>query len=114
MIQANNQNKHILSVADLQREQRLLKGQIRQQEHELRQRVQQVPGELFYAGVNAVVPTVLSGKITNSVLNTGKAFINKAFVKKDGADNKGLVAAAKQVGLFTILKLAYRAFVSKK
>lgn len=110
----NNHYSKIRSVADLQREQRILKSSIKSQEQELRKRIQQVPGELFYAGVNAVVPTVLSGKITSSVLNTGKAFINKAFVKKDGADNKGLVAAAKQVGLFTILKLAYRAFVQKK
>ncbi len=109
-----NQHKNIRSIADLQREQRKLKGAIQLQEKELRKRVQQVPGELFYAGVNAVVPTVLSGKITSSVLNTGKELINKAFVKKEGGDNKGLVAAAKQVGLFTILRLAYRAFVSKK
>ncbi len=110
----HNSNE-IKSVIDLQREQRRLRKLIKAQEVELRQRLHQVPGELFYSGVNAVVPSFLEGKITSKVLNAGKDFINNT-IKKNEVDgqNKGLITAAKQTGLFTILRIAYKAFVHKK
>jgi hypothetical protein len=105
----------IVSLNDLQREQHLLKMRIKEQEQELRKRVQQVPGELFYSGINAVLPTILSGKITSSVINLGKKLVDKAFVKKDGeANNAKLITAAKQAGIYTILKIAYKAFVRSR
>jgi hypothetical protein len=105
----------INSVIDLQREQRRLRKIIRAQEAELRQRLHQVPGELFYSGVNAVVPSFLEGKITSKVLNAGKDFINKSILKNEEAgENKGLITAAKQTGLFTILRIAYKAFMHRK
>ena len=65
----------------LQQEQRRLKRVIRQQEQDLRQRVQKLPGELVYAGVDAVLPPVLTGSITNGILHAGKNFINKSIVQ---------------------------------
>ncbi|HEY4149600.1 MAG TPA: hypothetical protein VGM41_11750 [Chitinophagaceae bacterium] len=105
----------INTVEDLQREQRRLKGRIRVQEKELRQRVKQVPGELFYAGVNSVIPAMLSGKITNTALNFGKNFINKVFVKKDGEEaNSKLFNSARQIGLLALLKIGFNAFMNRK
>ncbi len=103
----------IYTKETLQQEQRRLKQVIKQQETELRQQVQKLPGELFYAGVDAVVPTVLSGKITGSVLNAGRNFINNSVLKKTGGNTSKLVTAAKQAGVFTLLKIAYNAFIKK-
>jgi len=103
----------IYTKETLQQEERRLKLLIKQQESELRQRVQKLPGELFYAGVDAVIPTVLSGKITGTVLNAGKNFINKSVLKKTDGNTSKLVTAAKQAGLFTLLKIAYSAFIKK-
>jgi len=117
MIQTKKSNwSSINTIEDLQREQRLLKARIRLQEKELRQRVKQVPGELFYAGVNSVVPAMLSGKITATALNFGKNLINKAFVKKEDGEetNSKLFSAAKQMGLLALLKVGFNAFMNKK
>jgi hypothetical protein len=109
-----NKPGSLLSVADVQREQRRLRATIKMQEKELRQRVHKVPGELFYSGVNAVVPHFLNGKLTASALNAGRELINKSFQKKNGTgDNNALVTAAKQAGIFTLLKIAYRAFMKR-
>ncbi len=108
---------NIDTLEDLQREQRRLKAIIRTQEKELRGRVKQLPGELVYAGVNAVVPTFLSGKITTSVLGFIKALVNKAFAKKEDGEKEGgspLLGAAGKMGLFALLKVAFNAFMRKK
>jgi len=105
------------TLEDLQREQRRLKARIRVQEKELRQRVKQLPGELAYAGVNAIVPTFLSGKVTTSVLGFIKTLVNKAFAKKEeGAENGGspLLGAAGKMGLFALLNVGFNAFMKKK
>lgn len=98
----------------LQQEQRRLKRVIRQQEQDLRKRVQKLPGELVYAGVDAVLPPVLTGSITNGILNASKNFINKSIVQKTAGNTSRLVAAAKQAGLVTLLKFAYNVFIKKK
>jgi hypothetical protein len=110
-----NEKRMITTLDDLRREQQILKIRIKEQEHELRTRVQRVPGELFYSGVNSVVPAIISGKITSSMINVGKKLVDKAFVKKDReGNNSKLITAAKQAGIFTILKIAYKAFVRGK
>jgi len=110
----NNKPK-IFTVSELQQEQRRLRKLIKVQEQELRAHVHRVPGELFYSGVNAVIPSFLEGKITRTVLNAGRSFLNNTVIKK-GADgeNHGLITAAKQAGLFTLLRVAYKAFMRKK
>lgn len=106
---------NINSIADLQTAQHRLKMQIREQEKELKERVKVLPGELVYAGVNAVIPTVLSGKITNSVLGMGKELVNMFFVKReDGEHRSKLVSAIKKAGIFSVLRLAFKAFIQRK
>jgi hypothetical protein len=110
-----NETGKVDSVETLQLAQQRLKMRIKEQERELRKRVQQVPGELFYSGVNSVVPTIISGKITSSVIKAGKNLVDKAFVKKGAeGNNSKLITAAKQAGIFTLLKIAYKAFVRNK
>jgi hypothetical protein len=103
------------SLEDLIREQKKVKATLRIQEEDLRSRVRRVPGELFYSGLNSVIPPMLSGKITNTVLNTGKDWVNRYFSGQDPQkpDSK-LMTAIKQVGIFSLLRFAFRAFIRKK
>jgi hypothetical protein len=104
------------SIHDLRMEQRRLKMQLKSQELELRGRVKQVPGELFYAGANALIPGFLSGKITSSVLNTGRHLVNTLFSKNgksEGSKSK-LFSEAGKAGLFSALRFAFKMFITKK
>jgi len=109
-----NSNAVHYTKETLQQEQRRLKLVIRQQETEIRQRVQKLPGELVCAGVDAVLPAALTGKISDKILTLGKNFINKSIVKKTNGNTSRLVTAAKQAGLVALLKFAYKAFIKKK
>lgn len=102
------------SLDDLQREQRRLKAKIRLQEAQLRDRVKQVPGELLAAGANAIVPRFLAGKITGSAIGLGKTLVNKLFAKDDGREGSPILGAAGKIGLFTLLKVGFNAFMKKK
>ena len=98
----------------LQQEQRRLKLIIKAQEKDLRQRVQKIPGELLYSSVDAVLPTMLTGKISHGILNAGRNFINKSIVKKTAGNTSKLVTAAKQAGLITLLKVGYNILIRKR
>jgi hypothetical protein len=113
--QIMNDSKTIRNIEDIHRQQLWLKTRIRQQEKELRGRVQQLPGELFAAGANALIPAFLSGKITSSMLQAGKKLINNTLSSGDAetGDSK-LLTAVKQVGFFSVLRLAYRVFIGNK
>jgi hypothetical protein len=114
MMKPNKADTVIHTKENLQQEQRRLKGIIKQQEADLRQRVQKLPGELLYAGVDSVLPAVLTGTISNKILTAGKNFVNKSVIKKASGNTSRLVTAAKQAGVFTLLKIAYNAFIKKK
>ncbi len=104
----------VYTKESLQQEQRRLRMIIRQQEDDLRQRVQKLPGELLYAGADALLPAALTGKISNKILTAGKNFVNNSIVKKTSGNTSKMVMAAKQAGVFTLLKFAYNAFIKKK
>ena len=111
----NQPNKPLIYTRDsLQLEQRRLKQIIKQQEADLRLRVQKLPGELFYSGVDAVLPAVLTGKISDKILGAASSFINKSILKKGGGHTSRLVTAAKQVGLVALLRIGYNIFIKKK
>ena len=114
MMQKTSPNAVLYTKESLQAEQRRLLREIKAQETELRSRVRKVPGELFYAGADAIVPTLLSGKISHSVLNAGRSLINKVVDNKSGNDHSKLVTAAKQAGIFTLLKIAFNVFMKRK
>jgi hypothetical protein len=110
-----NKTEPILYTKEsLQAEQRQLKATIIAQEAALRQKVKVLPGELFYAGVGAIVPTILTGKISHTVLGAGRTLINKVVDNKTNANDSKLVALAKQAGLFTLLKIGFNAFMKRK
>jgi len=114
MMKTNNNVPQLYSKESLRLEQRRLKLEIKTQEEALRQRVQKLPGELLYASVDAVLPPVLTGKISHKILNFGRNFVNKSVVKKTSGNTSRLVTAAKQAGIVTLIRIAYKAFIKKK
>jgi len=109
-----NKKTVIYTRESLQLEQYRLKLVIKEQEAALRQRVQKLPGELMYAGADAILPAALTGKISDKILTAGKNFINKSIVKKTSGNTARLVTAAKQAGVFALLKIAYNAVIKRK
>lgn len=102
------------SRESLQQEQRRLQLVIKEQEAALRQRVQQLPGELLYAGVDAVLPVAITGKTSHAILSAARDFINKHLLKKTNGNTSTLVAMAKQAGLLTVLRIAWKAFYRRR
>lgn len=110
---ANNNKAALLTKEGLRAEQRRLAAEIKQQELELRSRVQQLPGELFYAGANAVVPAVLTGKISQTLFSAGRTLVNRLVNGKSADKNNTALTMAKQAGLYTIAKMVFRTFMKR-
>lgn len=109
-----NNLSNINTIEDLVAEQRAVKLRIKQQEKILQSHLQKLPGELVKTGIAAAIPAFLTGRATTSGLNAAGKLVNFAFAKFGDKDAGGLYKAAKQVGLFTILRLAYKNFVQKR
>lgn len=108
-------NYYIGSMEALKKEQLNARVRIQEKENELRKRVQQVPGELFYSGMDSVIPSMLSGKVSSFALNAGKGLINNFFVRK--AVTTGgfkLLNFVKPSGILKKLQLGYKTLVRKK
>jgi len=105
---------NINSIEDLLNEQREVKLRIRQREQILQSHLQKLPGELVKTGIAAAIPAFLTGKATSVGLNAAGKLVNFAFSKVGDKDAGGLYKAVKQVGLFTIMRLAYKNFVQKR
>ena len=83
-----------------------MKRRVRAQEGQLKDRLQELPGQLVYTGFKYVVPTLISGKITNSLLDGVKSLVDLFFIKK--SDHKGTKDSLKKAGLLTALKWGIR------
>ncbi len=90
----------ILSIKDLRGQQKLSKLRLLEKEELLRKRMQQVPGELFYSGLDRIIPNMLSGKVSHFALNAGKGLINNYFVRKAVTEGGiGILKLAKPSGI---------------
>ncbi len=106
---------YIGSMEDLKKEMHCSRLRINDHEIELRKRVQQIPGELFYSGMDSVIPNILTGKISSFALNAGKGLINNFFVRKSAATSGlKLLNLPKPSGVLRKLQFAYKAIVRKK
>lgn len=108
-------NYHISSMDALKKEQFNARLRVQEKENELRRRVQQVPGELFYSGMDSIIPSMLTGKVSSFALNAGKGLINNFFVRK--AVTTGgfkLLNALKPSGILKKLQYGFKALVKKK
>ena len=79
---ANETNNPIRTLQHLRQEQAVLQQRIRARETVLRERISHVPGELFYSGVDNVLPNIIKGKISSLALGAGRGVINSFFLKK--------------------------------
>ncbi|MBC7903814.1 MAG: hypothetical protein H7Y27_10335 [Gemmatimonadaceae bacterium] len=114
-MKSKNDLSHINSLDDLLDEQRRLRMRIRFQENQLRESLQQIPGELVYTGVNSIVPAFLSGKLVTSLLNLVRNLIHRAFSNDESKyKNRAIFRSLKSVGLFSVLRLAYKFFIKRK
>ena len=106
---------YITSLEDLRKEIRCSRLRINEQENQLRKRLHQVPGELFYSGMDSVIPNILTGKISSFALNAGKGMINNFFVRK-AATTGGLklLSLLKPSGALRKLRSAYKAITGKR
>ena len=72
----------INSLEELRLHQEATRLKIRDTEQQIRMKMQEMPGELFYSGLDSVIPNFLSGRVSSMALNAGKGVINHFFVKK--------------------------------
>ena len=79
---ANPTNNTIRSLQQLRQEQAALQLRIRARETTLRERISHVPGELFYSGVDNILPNIIKGKISSLALGAGRGVINHFFLQK--------------------------------
>lgn len=110
----NKHSNYIASMEDLVKQRQALQLRLREQENELRRRVNQVPGEMFYASVDSFIPSFLSGKVSSFALNAGKGLINNFFVRKAvEAGSLKLLKVVKPSGLVRRVGTAFK-FLRKK
>ena len=105
----------IASTDDLKKE--LLNARLRilETENELRKRVRQVPGELFYSGMDSIIPSMLSGKVSSFALNAGKGLINNFFVRQAVTTGSfKLLRILKPSGIVRKLQWGIKALVKRK
>jgi hypothetical protein len=107
--------QHINTLQALQREQQIVRQRIKEEEHELRLKMYEIPGELAAAGANTFIPKILRGKITDAALSGGKKLINGFFAPKEQQNGNLLTYAAKRpTGVLSLLKKGYSLFKSVK
>ena len=108
-------SSYISTLEDLKKEIQISQARISTQEMELRKRFQQVPGELFYSGMDSVIPNILTGKISSFALNAGKGLINNFFVRKAAtAGGLKLLNLVKPSGVLRKFQSIYKAIARKK
>jgi hypothetical protein len=109
----------IHSIEDLKREQKKVKLRLQQQEVDLKQRVREIPGEFAKSAVSSLIPSFLSGRISNTALDGLRSGINWFFSKDKTPQNGGELIASlaqgifKQVGWVGVLKMAAKLFQRK-
>jgi hypothetical protein len=115
MMKAKTGNGNITSTEELKKELHATRIRILHKENQLRDRVKQVPGELFYSGVDSLIPTILSGKVSSFALNAGKGLINNFFVRKAvSAGSFRLMNVIKPSGIVRTVKYGIGTIFKKK
>lgn len=101
----------IRNLDELRGARKIVRERVKQGEEQLKARVQELPGQLIYSGFKYVIPSMLSGKITNTVLEAGKSVVDLFFVKKgmEGTGRKSALAQnLKKAGVLTAVKWGFR------
>jgi hypothetical protein len=102
---------YIRNLTELQVARRQVKRKVKAEEQVLKDRLQELPGQLLYTGFKYVIPPLLSGRITNTALEAGKSLVDLFFIKKDDpetASGSVLSKSLKKAGMLTALKWGFR------
>jgi hypothetical protein len=99
---------NIRNLDELSAARKVVRKRIKEDETLLKDRLQELPGQLFYTGAKYVIPPLLSGGVTNTVLDAGKALVDLFFLKKEDGAKKGIPTSLKKAGLLTALKWGVR------
>lgn len=106
---------HITTLEALQKEQQIVRQRIKDEEHDLRMKMYEIPGELAAAGANSFIPRIFRGKLTDAALNGGKKLINNFFAPAEQKSNNLLTYAGKNSGsVLSILKKGFNLWKGKK
>jgi hypothetical protein len=102
----------VRNLEELHAVKQLVRSRVKNGEQHLKDRVQELPGQLLYTGFRFVIPPLLSGRITQSALEAGKALIDLFFIKSGGhsagEDKRNLAQSLKKVGLLSAAKWGFR------
>jgi predicted ATP-grasp superfamily ATP-dependent carboligase len=83
-------NYNITCYADLEREERRVKGRLRKQEEEIAKRVKQLPEEILIAGITKVISSIINGTFMKSGMSVlrsvGSHFFNNS--SEEGTEGK--------------------------
>lgn len=102
-------------MEDLKKEQYAVRLRILDQEAALRRKLNQVPGELFYSGMDSMIPSMLTGKVSSFALNAGKGMINHFFVKRAvSAGGLSFLKLVKPSGILRKAGAVIKAIVKRK
>ena len=106
----------IRSMKDLKKEEHAVRLRIRAREEELQARINHIPGELFYSGVDNILPNFIKGKVSSFALGAGKGIINSFFISGSPVTSGGLkiLQAVKPSGLVKKAQTAITAVFRKK
>ena len=109
-----NDLSHIDNLADLKKEQRLVKARLKLHEETLTEQWQKLPAETFKLAVRKVVPFYLNNKVLDKSwsLVSGAVGLFNASNKK--AAGKEVLGTAKKLGMFTAVRALYNIFKKKK
>lgn len=102
---------YIRNLAELKATRKVIRRRVKEDEALLKDRLQELPGQLLYTGVKYVIPPMLSGGVTNTVLHVGKSLVDLFFIKKEdriGDGKMGISPSLKKAGLLTALKWGVR------
>ncbi|HTJ12177.1 MAG TPA: hypothetical protein VL547_09135 [Dinghuibacter sp.] len=102
---------YIGNLEELKATRKVVKQRVLADEAVLKERLQELPGQLLYTGVKNILPPLLKGSVTNTVLGAGKALIDHFFIKKHEPSiepSKGIPDSLKRAGLLTAIRWGLR------
>jgi len=106
----NNDLSHIDTLDDLKTEIRLVRARIKTHEQDLGERWKKLPEESFKSAIGIILPFYLTNKVAGKSWQLVSSVANLLNFNKDKRTSfkKDVVGNAKQLGLFTALRTAYK------
>jgi hypothetical protein len=101
----------IRNLSELHVARKHVKQKVKAEEQVLKDRLQELPGQLLYTGFKYVIPPLLSGRITNTALEAGKSLVDMFFINREGPEPEAktiLSKSLRKAGLLTALKWGFR------